>query len=91
MPYQVRKNKLNDCKYIVLKQGNKCYKVQKLNNTDVYIWIDNSVLNDYQNLQLLKIIKYDCNKNDFETLFNIATNYLKRIKHHETIINKRLC
>ena len=77
MEYQVRQNKLNDCKYVVFKQGNKRYKVQKLNDTDVYIWIDNSGLNDYQNVKLLKIIKSNCNKNDVETLFNIASNYLK--------------
>ena len=75
--YQVKQNKLNDCKYIVFKQGNKRYKVQKLNDTDVCIWIDNSGLNDYQNIKLIKIIKNDCNKNDFEALYNIATNYLK--------------
>ena len=77
MVYQVRQNMLNDCKYIVFKQGNKRYKVQKLNATDVYIWIDNSCLEDYQNLQLLKIVKSDCSKNDFETLYNIAANYFK--------------
>ena len=77
MTYQVKKNKLNDCKYIVFKQGNKRYKVQKLNDTDVYIWVDKSCLNDYQNLQLLKVIKSDCNKNDFKALYAIANNYLK--------------
>ena len=77
MVYQVRQNMMNDCKYIVFKQGNKRYKVQKLNATDVYIWIDNSCLEDHQNLQLLKIVKSDYSKNDFETLYNIATNYLK--------------
>ena len=77
MVYQVRQNMMNDCKYIVFKQGNKRYKVQKLNATDVYIWIDISCLEDYQNLQLLKIVKSDCCKNDFETLYNIANNYLK--------------
>ena len=75
--YQVKQNKLNDCKYIVFKQGNKRYKVQKLNDTDVYIWIDKSCLNDYQNLQLLKVIKSDCNKNEFKALYDIANNYLK--------------
>ena len=77
MTYQVEQNKLNDFKYIVFKQDNKCYKVQKLNDTDVYLWVDNSNLNDYQNIKLLKVIKSDCNKNDFEALYNIATNYLK--------------
>ena len=75
--YRVKQNKLNDCKYIVFKQGNKRYKVQKLNDTDVYIWIDKSCLNDYQNLQLLKVIKSDCNKNEFKALYDIANNYLK--------------
>ena len=78
MGYQVRQNMLNDCKYIVFKQGNKRYKVQKLNATDVYIWIDNTCLEEYQNLQLLKIVKSDCNKNDFEALYKIAANYLKK-------------
>ena len=41
MVYKVLQNMLNNCKYIVFKQGNKRYKVQKLNATDVYIWIDN--------------------------------------------------
>ena len=77
MTYQVKKNKLNDCKYIVFKQGNKRYKVRKLNDTDVYIWVDKSCFNDYQNLQLLKVIKSDYNKNDFEALYAIANNYLK--------------
>ena len=77
MGYKVLQNMLNNCKYVVFKQGNKRYKVQKLNDTDVYIWIDNSCLEDYQNLQLLKIIKSDCSKNDFETLYAIASNYLK--------------
>ena len=76
-PYQVKQNKLNDFKYILFKQDNKRYKVQKLNDTDVYIWIDNSTLNDYQNLQLLKLIKSDCSKNDFEALYAIANSYLK--------------
>ena len=77
MVYKVLQNMLNDCKYIVFKQGNKRYKVQKLNATDVYIWIDNSCLEDYQNIKLLKIVKSGCSKNDFKTLYNIATNYLK--------------
>ena len=77
MVYKVRKNMLNNCKYIVFKQGNKRYKVQKLNATDVYIWIDNSCLEDYQNIKLLKIVKSGCSKNDFKTLYNIANNYLK--------------
>ena len=77
MAYQVRKNNINDFKYIVFKQGNKSYKVQKLNDTDVYIWIDKSVLKDYQNVQLLKVVKSDCNKDDFDALYNIATNHLK--------------
>ena len=77
MTYRVKQNKLNDFKYIVFKQDNKRYKVQKLNDTDVYLWVDNSGLNDYQNIKLLKVIKSDCNKNDFEALYNIATNYLK--------------
>ena len=77
MTYQVRQNKMNDCKYIVFEQGNKRYKVQKLNDTDVYIWLDKSALKDYQNLQLLKVIKSDCNKNDFDALYNITTNHLK--------------
>lgn len=75
--YQVKQNKLNDCKYVVFKQGNKHYKVQKLNDTDVYIWVDNSCLNDEQNLQLLRVIKSDCNKSEFEALYTIANNYLK--------------
>ena len=75
--YQVKQNKLNNCKYIVFKQCGKRYKVQKLNDTDVYMWIDNSCLNDYQNLQLLKVIKSDCNNNDFEALYAIANTYLK--------------
>ena len=79
MSYQVQQNKINDCKYIVFKQGSKRYKVQKLNATDVYIWIDISCLEYYQNLRLLKIVKSDCSKNDFETLYNIAANYLKGI------------
>ena len=79
MGYQVQQNTMNDCKYIVFEQGNKRYKVQKLNATDVYIWIDISCLEDYQNLQLLKIVKSDCCKNDFKTLYNIAANYLKGI------------
>ena len=77
MTYQVRQNKSNGFKYIVVKQSNKHYKVQKLNDTDVYIWLDKSVLKDYQNLQLLKIVKSDCHENDFDALYNIATNYLK--------------
>ena len=79
MVYKVLQNTLNNCKYIVFKQGNKRYKVQKLNATDVYIWIDNSCLEDYQNIKLLKIVKSGCSKNDFKTLYNIATNYLKGI------------
>ena len=75
--YQVKQNKLNDCKYIVFKQCNKHYKVQKLNDTDVYIWIDKSCLNDYQNIKLLKVIKSDCGKNDFEALYTVANNFLK--------------
>ena len=75
--YQVKQNNLNDCKYIVFGQGDKRYKVQKLNDTNVYVWLDKSVLNDCQNLQLLKIVKSDCEKNDFDALYNIATNYLK--------------
>ena len=75
--YEVKQNRLNDCKYIVFKQGDKRYKVQKLNDTSVYVWIDNSCLNDEQNLQLLKIIESDCNKNEFEVLYTIANNYLK--------------
>ena len=77
MAYQVKQNKLNDCNYIVFKQDNKRYKVQKLNDTSVYIWLDKSTLKDYQNVQLLKIIKSDCEKNDFDALYNIGTNYLK--------------
>ena len=77
MTYQVKQNELNDFKYIVFKQGNKRYKVQKLNDTDVYIWLDKTALKDYRNLQLLKLVKSDCNKNDFGALYNIATNYLK--------------
>ncbi len=74
--YKVKQNRLNDCKYIVFKQGDKRYKVQKLNDTSVYVWIDNSCLNDEQNLQLLKVIESDCNKNEFEVLYTIANNYL---------------
>lgn len=74
--YKVKENKLNDFKYIIFEQDNKRYKVQKLND-DVYIWTDNSALNDYKNLQLLKLIKSDCNKNDFEALYAIANSYLK--------------
>ena len=77
MTYQVKQNELNDFKYIVFKQGNKRYKVQKLNDTDVYIWLDKSALEDYQNIQLLKLVKSDCDKNDFDALYTIATNYLK--------------
>ena len=77
MAYQVKQNNLNDCKYIVFKQGNKHYKVQKLNDTDVYIWLDKSALKDYRNIQLLKLVKSDCDKNDFDALYTIATNYLK--------------
>ena len=77
MIYQVKQNNLNDCKYIVFKQGNKRYKVQKLNDTDVYIWLDKSALEDYRNMQLLKLVKSDCDKNDFDALYAIATNYLK--------------
>ena len=51
--------------------------MQKLNDTDVYIWVDKSCLNDCQNLQLLRVIKSDCNKNEFKALYNIANNYLK--------------
>ena len=75
--YQVKQNNLNDYKYIVLEQSGKRYKVQKLNDANVYIWLDESVLNDYQNLQLLKTVKSDCGKNDFDALYNIAINYLK--------------
>ena len=75
--YEVKQNRLNDCKYIVFKQGDKRYKVQKLNDTSVYVWIDNSCLNDEQNLQLLKVVESDCNKNEFEVLYTIANNYLK--------------
>ena len=75
--YQVKQNKLNGFKYVVFKQDNKRYKVQKLGDTDVYIWFDLSNLGEYQNLQLLKVIKSDCDKNDFEALYTIATNYLK--------------
>ena len=75
--YQVKQNNLNDCKYIVLEQSGKRYKVQKLNDTNVYIWLDKSVLNDCQNLQLLKIVQSDCEKNDFDALYNIAINYFK--------------
>ena len=78
MTYQVKQNNLNDCKYIVLKQGNKRYKVQKLNDTDVYIWLDKSTLKDCLNLQLLKLVKSDCDKNDFCALYNITINYLKQ-------------
>ena len=75
--YKVQQNRLNDFKYIVFKQDNKRYKVQKLNDVDVYLWIDNSGLNDYCNLQLLTVIKSDCNRNDFEVLYTLANNYLK--------------
>ena len=75
--YKVQQNNLNDFKYIVFRRGSKRYKVQKLNDTDVYIWIDNSCFSDYQNIQLLKVIKSDCDKNDFDTLYNIAETYLR--------------
>ena len=75
--YKVQKNNLNDFKYIVFKQANKRYKVQKLSETDVYIWIDNSLFSDYQNIKLLKVIKSDCDKNDFYALYNIAETYLR--------------
>ena len=75
--YKVQQNTLNEFKYIVFSKGSKRYKVQKLNDTDVYVWIDNSCFSDYQNIQLLKVIKSDCNKNDFDVLYNIANNYLR--------------
>ena len=79
MTYQVKQNKLNNCRYITFKRGDKRYKVQKLNDTDVYVWVDKSCSNDYQNIKLLKIIKSDCNKNDFEALYAIANNYLSGV------------
>lgn len=75
--YQVKQNKLNSCKYIVFMKDNKRYKVQKLNDTDVYIWTDKSCLGDEQNLQLLKVIKSGCNKDEFKVLCYIANNYLE--------------
>ena len=75
--YKVQQNTLNEFKYIVFRIGNKRYKVQKLNDTDVYIWIDNSCFSNYQNIQLLKVVKSDCDKSDFDALYSIANNYLK--------------
>ena len=75
--YKVQQNTLNEFKYIVFRIGNKRYKVQKLNDTDVYIWIDNSCFSDYQTIQLLKVVKSDCDKSDFDALYNIANNYLR--------------
>lgn len=74
--YEVRKNDINDFKYIVFKRGNKRYQVQKLNATDVYLWIDKSALENYENMQLLEITKSNCDSEDFDALYNIAINYL---------------
>ena len=70
--YEVRKNDINDFKYIVFKHDKKHYKVQKLNATDVY-----SGLRTY--LKLLKVTKSDCDSEDFDALYNIAINHLKGI------------
>lgn len=74
--YEVRKNDINDFKYIVFKKGNKSYKVQKLDATDVYLWIDKSAFKNYEDMQLLEVTKSNCDSEDFDALYNIAINFL---------------
>ena len=72
--YKVRKNSINNFKYIVFKHDEKHYKAQKLNAKEVYLWTDTTGLGTY--LKLIKVIKSDCNSDDFDALYKIVMNYL---------------
>lgn len=72
--YKVRKNSINNFKYIVFKHDEKHYKAQKLNTTDVYLWFDTTGLGTY--VKLIKVIKSYCNSDDFDALYKIVMNYL---------------
>ena len=75
--YTVKKNKMNDCKYIVFKKGLEYYKAMIMSDSTLYIWIDISAFKgECYNLQLLKTLACNCDKSDYECIYNNAINWL---------------
>lgn len=75
--YTVKKNKMNDYKYIVFKKGFEHYKAMIMSDSTLYVWIDISAFKgECYNLQLLKTLACNCDKSDYECIYNNAINWL---------------
>lgn len=74
MSYKVCKNKLNDFTYITF--GN--IKAQVINATnELVIYKDKSAYGDFNNLQLLKVIKnVNITDIDYNEIYKISLNWL---------------
>jgi len=75
--YTVKKNEMNDYKYIVFNKGVEYYKAMILGDSTLYIWMDISAFKgECYNLQLLKTLACNCDKSDYEGIYNNAINWL---------------
>lgn len=75
--YTVKKNKMNDYKYIVFKKGSEYYKAMIMSDNTLYIWLDISAFKgECYNLQLLKTLACKCDKSDYECIYNTTINWL---------------
>lgn len=74
MSYKVCKNKLNDFTYITF--GN--IKAQVINTTnELVIYKDKSNHGEFNNLQLLKVIKeVNITDTDYDEIYKISSNWL---------------
>ena len=75
--YTVKKNKMNDCKYIIFKKDIEYYKAMIMSDGTLYIWLDISAFKgECYNLQLLKTLACNCDKSDYECIYNKAISWL---------------
>lgn len=78
LDYTVRKNKMNDCQYIVFKHKGVYYKVMQFSSLDVWLWQDISAFSgECYNLQLLKTFKND-QVVSFDQMYKITLEWLNK-------------
>lgn len=78
MKYEVRKNTINDYKFIVFKYAGNSYKAMAMSDGGVWLWLNLSAFKgECYNLQLLKCFNCKIEKYDFDSIYNIAISYFK--------------
>lgn len=78
MSYVIKKNKMNDHKYIVFKHYSDYYKAIIHSDGELWLSIDKSAFKgECYNVQLLKVFKVKLNSNDFNQAYELSLEWLK--------------